>query len=90
MKCWAALLADLYVPELVLGHLLTGSNFDDTQDRTTGGAYGYGAKLTNIFSQAFEVETAHARSGKRYKQVPLLAPLPPPHGSTAPIRRAMA
>ena len=29
-----------YVPELLFGHLLTGSNFDDTQNRTVGGRNG--------------------------------------------------
>ncbi|KAF4127971.1 DNA gyrase/topoisomerase IV [Phytophthora infestans] len=59
----------VYVPELVLGHLLTGSNFDDTAARLTGGRHGYGAKLTNIFSKEFVVETGDTSMGLRYKQV---------------------
>uniref|UniRef100_K3WUW3 DNA topoisomerase 2 n=1 Tax=Globisporangium ultimum (strain ATCC 200006 / CBS 805.95 / DAOM BR144) TaxID=431595 RepID=K3WUW3_GLOUD len=59
----------VYVPELVLGHLLTGSNFDDTSARLTGGRHGYGAKLTNIFSQEFVVETGDTSTGLKYKQV---------------------
>ena len=27
----------IYIPELIFGHLLTGSNFNDTDDRLTGG-----------------------------------------------------
>ena len=50
----------MYVPELVLGTLLTGSNFDDKVAKVTGGRNGFGAKLTNIFSTSFEVETADA------------------------------
>ncbi len=46
-----------YVPELVFGHLLTSSNYDDKQKKVTGGRNGYGAKLTNIFSKRFTVET---------------------------------
>jgi DNA topoisomerase-2 len=46
-----------YVPELVFGHLLTSSNFDEQQKKFTGGRNGYGAKLTNIFSKRFTVET---------------------------------
>jgi len=48
---------DVYVPELVLGNLLTGSNFDDSESRFTGGRHGYGAKLTNIMSNYFHVHT---------------------------------
>ncbi|KAF4321418.1 hypothetical protein BBO99_00001229 [Phytophthora kernoviae] len=59
----------VYVPELVLGHLLTGSNFDDSDARLTGGRHGYGAKLTNIFSTEFVVETGDTSVGLRYKQV---------------------
>ncbi|KDO31725.1 hypothetical protein SPRG_03642 [Saprolegnia parasitica CBS 223.65] len=59
---------NVYVPELVLGHLLTGSNFDDASARLTGGRHGYGAKLTNIFSSEFVVETGDAKSGQRYTQ----------------------
>lgn len=31
-----------YVPELIFGHLLTSSNYDDDQKKTTGGRNGYG------------------------------------------------
>ena len=46
----------VWVPELIFGHLLTSSNYDDEVERVTGGRNGYGAKLTNIFSKWFEVE----------------------------------
>lgn len=63
----------IYIPELLFGHLLTGSNFDDDEKRLTGGRHGYGAKLTNIFSKKFTVEIgdAHSTKGKykTYKQV---------------------
>lgn len=58
----------MYVPELVFGHLLTGSNFDDDTARLTGGRHGYGAKLTNIFSSSFTVEAADVERGRRYRQ----------------------
>ena len=57
-----------YVPELIFGHLLTGSNFDDDEKKTTGGRNGYGAKLANIFSTSFTVETADSSTGKKLKQ----------------------
>ena len=58
----------LWLPELLFGHLLTGSNFDDSQRRLTGGRHGYGAKLTNIFSQEFTVQTADTERGLAYRQ----------------------
>ncbi|CAM9817632.1 unnamed protein product, partial [Hapterophycus canaliculatus] len=59
----------IYVPELIFGNLLTGSNFDDDQKKTTGGRNGFGAKLANIYSTEFVVETADRRAGKHYRQV---------------------
>lgn len=59
----------VYVPELIFGHLLTSSNYDDTEKKTTGGRNGYGAKLTNIFSTEFIIQTADGKRQKKYKQV---------------------
>lgn len=59
----------VYVPELIFGHLLTSSNYDDSKKRTTGGRNGYGAKLANLFSSRFEVEVGDTGTGKLYKQV---------------------
>jgi len=58
----------MYVPEMIFGHLLTSSNYDDVQQKVTGGRNGYGAKLCNIFSRRFTVETADSRQKKVYKQ----------------------
>lgn len=33
---------NVYVPELVFGHLLAGNNFNDDEKRTVGGRNGYG------------------------------------------------
>ena len=60
----------MYVPELIFGTLLTSSNYDDEQKKVTGGRNGYGAKLCNIFSTNFTIETACSESGKVFKQVP--------------------
>ncbi|KAL6911837.1 hypothetical protein ACP4OV_000642 [Aristida adscensionis] len=59
----------VYVPELIFGHLLTSSNYDDNVKKTTGGRNGYGAKLTNIFSTEFVIETADGHRRKKYTQV---------------------
>ncbi|KAJ2093517.1 DNA topoisomerase 2 [Coemansia sp. RSA 986] len=58
----------VYVPELIFGHLLTSSNYDDKQEKITGGRNGYGAKLCNIFSTEFIVETADTTVQKKYVQ----------------------
>lgn len=58
----------VYVPTLIFGVLLTGSNFDDDDKKTTGGRNGFGAKLANVFSTQFEVECVSAESGKFFKQ----------------------
>ena len=57
----------IYVPELIFGNLLSSSNYDDSKKRTTGGLNGLGAKLTNIYSSEFIIETVS--SGKKYIQV---------------------
>jgi DNA gyrase/topoisomerase IV subunit B len=74
------------VPTMIFGELLTSSNYDDTEARTTGGRNGYGAKLANIFSSKFIVEIDDAKRKKRYKQIwtknmeiietPIIVPLP--------------
>lgn len=43
----------VYVPTMIFGQLSTGSNFDDDEQKTTGGRNGYGAKLANVFSTQF-------------------------------------
>jgi len=58
----------IYVPELIFGNLLTSSNYNDSQKKTTGGRNGYGAKLANIFSRRFIIETQDTEKGLRYKQ----------------------
>ncbi|XP_010480645.1 PREDICTED: DNA topoisomerase 2-like [Camelina sativa] len=55
---------NVYIPQVVFGHHLTSSHFDDN---TTGGRIGYGAKLTNIFSAKFTIETADGKN--KFKQV---------------------
>ncbi|KAK4474632.1 hypothetical protein MN116_001767 [Schistosoma mekongi] len=60
---------NIYVPTLIFGHLLTSSNYDDTERKVTGGRNGYGAKLCNIFSKKFIVETSSKEYKKCFRQV---------------------
>ena len=61
-----------WIPQLIFGQLLTSSNYDDDEKKLTGGRNGYGAKLANIYSKEFTVETA-CKAGEgfdaaKYKQ----------------------
>lgn len=58
----------MYVPSLIFGHLLTSSNYNDEEEKVTGGRNGYGAKLCNIFSTKFKLETASSDEQKSFKQ----------------------
>jgi DNA topoisomerase-2 len=58
----------IWIPEMIFGHLLTSSNYDDDEAKVTGGRNGYGAKLTNIYSTEFTLETVDSKSKQRYRQ----------------------
>jgi DNA topoisomerase-2 len=58
----------IYIPEMLFGHLLTSSNYNDKEKRTTGGKNGYGATLVAIFSTYFIVETIDAVRQLKYTQ----------------------
>ncbi|XP_044258662.1 DNA topoisomerase 2 [Tribolium madens] len=60
---------NMYVPTMIFGHLLTSSNYNDKEEKVTGGRNGYGAKLCNIFSTKFTVETATKEYKRHFKQV---------------------
>jgi DNA topoisomerase-2 len=59
----------VWVPELIFGHLLTSSNYDKNEKKITGGKNGYGAKLANIFSKTFKLETVDAERKLKYVQI---------------------
>ena len=58
----------MYVPTMIFGHLLTSSNFNDEEEKVTGGRNGFGAKLCNVFSKKFSVETSTKQYKKEFKQ----------------------
>ena len=60
---------NIYIPELIFGHLLTSSNYDKNEKKVTGGKNGYGAKLANIFSTKFTIETVDHLTKKKYIQI---------------------
>ena len=57
----------IYIPEMIFGMLLTSGNYDKNEKRITGGKNGYGAKLTNIFSNEFKLETVDDERKKKFQ-----------------------
>eukprot|EP00758_Cryptobia_borreli_P006443 Tbor_TRINITY_DN5155_c0_g1::TRINITY_DN5155_c0_g1_i3::g.26256::m.26256/K03164/TOP2; DNA topoisomerase II len=49
---------NLWIPEMIFGHLLTSSHYENDPESVAAGRHGYGAKLTNIMSSEFTV-TCH-------------------------------
>jgi DNA topoisomerase-2 len=58
----------IWNPELVFGHLLTSTNYDDSQKRIVGGRNGYGAKLANIYSTEFSIAIKDHETKQSYTQ----------------------
>ena len=58
----------IWNPELTFGHLLTSTNYDDTQKRVVGGRNGYGAKLTNVYSSHFSIKIKDGENKCIYTQ----------------------
>lgn len=59
---------NIYIPELIFGHLLTSTNYDDTEEKIVGGLNGLGSKVTSLYSKFFKIETIDARKKKFYSQ----------------------
>ena len=59
---------DVYIPEMIFGHLLSSSNYDDTEDRICSGRNGMGVKLVNVYSKIFQVECFDYDKSIVYKQ----------------------
>jgi DNA topoisomerase-2 len=76
-----------YVPEVIFGNLMSGSNYDDTDERTVAGLNGLGAKLTNVFSEEFIVSSCDGekhftqifRNNMRDKDQPIIKKLKDNH-----------
>ena len=58
----------IMIPEMIFGHLLTSTNYEKDEKKIVGGKNGYGAKLTNIFSSVFNLETIDHQRGLKYTQ----------------------
>ncbi|MBT5430318.1 MAG: 23S rRNA (guanosine(2251)-2'-O)-methyltransferase RlmB [Rhodospirillaceae bacterium] len=58
----------VWVPELIFANLLTSTNYNDNEERVTGGTHGLGAKLTAIFSKKVIIEIGDSKNKKQYYQ----------------------
>lgn len=59
---------DLWIPEMIFGHLRTSTNYDQTQKRIVGGKNGFGFKLVLIYSVYGKIETVDHTRGLKYIQ----------------------
>merc|ERR1712100_857801 len=59
---------NIYIPSMIFGELLTSTNYNKNEKKITGGKNGYGAKLTNIFSKEFTIETVDYKRKKKFIQ----------------------
>ena len=59
---------DLWIPEMIFGHLRTSTNYDKNEKKIVGGKNGFGFKLVLIYSKWGEVETVDHIRGKKYIQ----------------------
>lgn len=57
----------MLIPSMIFGRLLAGDNFNDDNKRCAGGRNGYGAKLANIYSSEFILETQDTKN--YFKQI---------------------
>jgi DNA topoisomerase-2 len=58
----------IYIPELIFANLLTSTNYNESEQRITGGTHGLGAKLSAIFSKEFIIEVWDKKTKLYYKQ----------------------
>lgn len=58
----------MYIPEIIFANLLSGSNMIKNKDNVKGGTNGIGAKLANLSSSKFTVETVDSKNKKKFVQ----------------------
>ena len=59
---------DIWIPEMIFGHLRTSTNYDKTQKKIVGGKNGFGFKLVLIWSTWGSIETFDHIRGLKYTQ----------------------
>lgn len=59
---------DIWIPEMIFGHLRTSTNYNKNEQKIVGGKNGFGFKLVLIWSEWGTIETVDHIRGKKYKQ----------------------
>ena len=59
---------DVWIPEMIFGHLRTSTNYNKDEKKIVGGKNGFGFKLVLIWSQYGKVETVDHIRGLKYVQ----------------------
>jgi len=59
---------NIWIPEMIFGHLRTSTNYDKTQKKIVGGKNGFGFKLVLIWSTWGSIETIDHTRGLKYTQ----------------------
>ena len=59
---------DIWIPEMIFGHLRTGTNYDKTEKKIVGGKNGFGSKLIFIWSTFGSIETVDHTRRLKYSQ----------------------
>lgn len=59
---------DLWIPEMIFGHLRTSTNYDKDEKKIVGGKNGFGFKLVLIWSEWGSVETVDHNRKLKYTQ----------------------
>ena len=59
---------NIWIPELIFGHLRTSTNYDKTEKKIVGGKNGFGFKLVLIWSTHGSIETVDHTRGLKYTQ----------------------
>jgi DNA topoisomerase-2 len=60
---------NIWIPEMIFGHLRTSTNYNKEEQKITGGKNGFGFKLVLIWSTWGQIETVDAKRGLKYSQV---------------------
>ena len=59
---------NLWIPEMIFGHLRSSANYDKTEKKIVGGKNGFGFKLVLIYSKWGKIETVDSKRELKYTQ----------------------